>query len=72
MDNPRYCFLSKVVETKAVGNEKLGWFKEFPVPQDHLVQDQGQVQRQRQPGVGREQGQHKALISGHSCFSKCC
>ena len=33
--------MSKVVETKAVENEKLGWFKVFPDLQDHLGQVQG-------------------------------
>ena len=69
-DNPRDRFLGKVVETKAVGNKKkLGWFKVFPDLQDHLGQVQGQVQRQRQPGVGREQGQPEGLDSGQKCFS---
>ena len=28
----------EIVKTKAVGNEKLGWFKVFPYLQDHLGQ----------------------------------
>ena len=33
---------------------------------------QGQFQRQRQPEVVQEQGQHKGLISGQSCITKSC
>ena len=71
-DNPWECFLGKVVVTKAVENEKLGWFKVFPDLQDHLGQVQGQFQCQRQPGVGQEQGQPKGLISGQSFITKSC
>ena len=71
-DNPRDLFLGKVVQAKAVENEKLGWFKVFLDLQDHLGQVQGQFQCQRQPGVGQEQGQPKGLISGQSCITKSC
>ena len=64
--------MGKVVLSKAIGNEKLGWFKVFPDLQDHLGQVQGKVQNQIQPGVGQEQGQPKGLISGQSCVSKSC
>ena len=41
--------------------------KVFPDLQDHLSQVQGQVQRQRQPGVGQEQGESKELVFGQTC-----
>ena len=69
-DNPRDSFLGKVVETKAVGNEKLGWFKVFSDLQDHLDQVHGQGHGQRQPGVRQEQRQPKDLISGQNCKNK--
>ena len=64
--------MGKVVKTKAVGDEKLGRFKVFPDLQDHLSQVQGQVQHQRQPEVGQEQGQPKRLISGQNFKNKSC
>ena len=65
-------FWAKNVSAKAVGNKELGWFKVFPVLQDYLGQVPGQVQLQRQPGVGREQGQPKVFISGQSCIIQSC
>ena len=62
-DTPRNKFFGKVVELKFVQHVKLCWFKVFLDVQDHL----GQVQGQRQPEVGREQGQPQGLNSEQIC-----
>ena len=56
--------MSKVVVTKAVENEKLGWFKVFPDIQDHL----GEVQPQRHQGVGQEQGLPQRVNFWKNCI----
>ena len=57
-------FSEAVFDTKVVKDDYVGHFRVFLNSQYHL----GQVQGQRKPGVNREQGQCKALITGQSFF----
>ena len=65
---PKKWVFGNIIEAKDVQEVKLGCFHMCLHIQDHL----GQVQSQRQPKVGPEQGCPQVLISGQCCCNKSC